>query len=138
VRIASARLHAATLPVQRSDRGRSGVGEEPDEVESAGESGARVSGDEAAVRIRESALPGAEEKCASAVCHLRAGQPVYEPQNAAARHVGSGRASHGEKRSQNGGTEPDPKDSDAALETAFPEQLKNIIRLRNSAYSESP
>ena len=101
VRAGSARLHAATLPVQRSDRGRSGVGEEPDEVESARQSGAHVSGDEATVRIRESALPGAEEKRASAVCHLRAGQPVCEPQKAAARHVGLAGRRNGEKRSQN-------------------------------------
>jgi hypothetical protein len=34
------------------------VGEEPDEIEGAGEGGARVSGNEAAVRIRESTLSG--------------------------------------------------------------------------------
>ena len=95
------------------------MGEEPDQVESAGESGTRISGDEAEVWIRESALPRAEEKRASAVCHLRARQPVHEPQKAAAGHVGSGRAPPGEKRSQNGGTEPDPKDSDAALKQHF-------------------
>ena len=73
---------------KRSDRGLSGVGEEPDEVESAGESGACVSGDEAQVRIRESALPGVEEERAPAVCHLRPGEFVCQPQEVAAGGIG--------------------------------------------------
>src|SRR5262249_35215600 len=45
-----------------------------------GESGARVSGAEAEVWIRESALSRAEEECASAVRYLRPGQPICQPQ----------------------------------------------------------
>ena len=60
---------------------------EADEVEGASEGRARVSGDEAEVRIRESALPGAEEERASVVCHLRSGQPVCQSQQTAARGV---------------------------------------------------
>jgi len=88
VRATSARLHPAALSLQGSDRGRSGVGEESDEVEGAGESGARVSGDEAEVRVRESALSRAEEERAPAVCHLRAGEFVCESQKTAAGRDG--------------------------------------------------
>src|SRR5690348_8833933 len=82
MRSASAGLHSAALPLQESDRGRSGLGEEPDEVEGAGESGARVSGAQAEVRVRESALPRAEEKRTPTVCHLCAGQSVCQSQEA--------------------------------------------------------
>src|SRR5216683_1574780 len=81
-------IHTAALSLQGSDRGRSGVGEESDEVEGAGESGARVSGDEAEVRVRESALSRAEEERAPAVCHLRAGEFVCESQKTAAGRDG--------------------------------------------------
>ena len=37
---------------------------------------------QAEVRIREGTLPRAEEERSSAVCHLRAGEPVCEPQKA--------------------------------------------------------
>ena len=60
------------------------MGEEPDEIEGAGQGGACVSGHEAEVRLRESALSRAEEERAPTVCHLRSGQPVCEPQKAAA------------------------------------------------------
>jgi len=63
------------------------VGEEPDEVEGAGEGGARVSSDEAEVRIRESTLSRAEEERAPAVRYLCAGESVCEPQKTARRSV---------------------------------------------------
>ena len=72
---------------QGPDR-RSGVGEEPDEVESAGQGGARVWGDEAAVRIRQGALPRIKEERESVVCGVRAGEPVPDAQ-ATAAHRGS-------------------------------------------------
>ena len=65
------------------------MGEEPDKVEGAGESGARVSSDEAAVRIRESTLSRAEEERAPAVRYLCPGESVCEPQKTARRGVGS-------------------------------------------------
>ena len=65
------------------------MGEEPNEVEGAGESGARVSSDEAEVRIRESTLSRAEEERAAAVRYLCAGESVCEPQKTARRSVGS-------------------------------------------------
>jgi hypothetical protein len=55
------------------------MGEEPDQVEGAGEGGACVSGDEVEIRIRESALPRTEEERAPAIRHLCAGQLVCEP-----------------------------------------------------------
>src|ERR1022692_2070213 len=48
-----------------------------------GVGGARVSGDEAEIWLRKSALPRAEEERASLVCHLRAGQPGREPEETA-------------------------------------------------------
>ena len=51
---------------------------------SAFEGGACVSGDEAAVRICEAALPRTEEECAPAVCHLRVGQSVSQSAKTAA------------------------------------------------------
>src|SRR3989442_15862518 len=48
------------------------------------EGGACISGDEAAVRIREAALPRTEEERASAVCHLRVGQSVSQSAETAA------------------------------------------------------
>lgn len=75
--------------LQRSDCGRSCVGEKPDEVESAGQGRARVSGDEAEVRTCESALPGAEGERPSVVCYPRSGQPVCKPQETAAGGVTS-------------------------------------------------
>ena len=60
------------------------MGEEPDEIEGTSESRARVSSDEVEVRVRESALSRAEEECAPVVCHLRFGEPVCQPQKAAA------------------------------------------------------
>src|SRR5712691_10651005 len=91
VRAASARLYPAAVPLQGSDRGRSGVGQESDEVEGASQSGARVSRDETEIRVRKSALSGAEEERAAVVCHLCAGEFVCEPQKTAARRgrVGS-------------------------------------------------
>ena len=86
---ASAGFHATALSLQRPDRGPSGMGEEPDEIEGTGEGGARVSSDEAAVRIRESTLSRAEEERAPAVRHLCAGKSVCEPQKTARRGVGS-------------------------------------------------
>jgi len=74
---------------KRGCRGCSGVGEEPDEVEGAGEGGARVSGDEAEVRIRESTLSRAKEERAPAVRYLCAGESVCKPQKTARRRVGS-------------------------------------------------
>ena len=65
------------------------MGEEPNEIEGAGEGGARVSSDEAEVRIRESVLPRAEEKRAPAVRYLCAGESVCEPKKTARRSVGS-------------------------------------------------
>ena len=43
-----------------------------------------VSGNEAAVRIRESALSRTEKERTPLVCHLRFGQPVREPEETAA------------------------------------------------------
>src|SRR5207302_9843253 len=61
----------------------------PAQVEGAGEGGARVSSDEAEVRIRESTLSRAEEERAPAVRYLCAGESVCEPQKTARRSVGS-------------------------------------------------
>ena len=74
---------------KRSDRGCRGLGEEPEEIEGAGQSRARVSGDEAEVRIRQGALPGIEEEWAPPVRHLRAGQLVCQSQETAADGVAS-------------------------------------------------
>ena len=60
-RTPGAGFQAAALPVQRSDRGPSRVGEEPDEVEGAGEGRACVSSNEAEFGFGESALSGTEE-----------------------------------------------------------------------------
>src|SRR5579864_887680 len=65
------------------------MGEEPDEVEGAGAGGARVSSDEAEVRIRESTLSRAEEERAPVVRYLRAAKSVYEPQKTTRPSVGS-------------------------------------------------
>lgn len=57
--------------------------EESDKVEGAVQGRAcvsGVSGDEAEVWIRESAVPRAEEKRASFVCHLRSGQSLSKSQ----------------------------------------------------------
>src|ERR1700693_4599257 len=75
-------LHPSALSLQGSGR-RSGAGEEPDQVEGALESGARVCGDEAEVRIGEAALPRTEEECQPVVCGVRAGEPVSAAQEAA-------------------------------------------------------
>ena len=63
------------------------MGEEPDEVEGAGQGRACVSGDEAEVRVRESALLGIEEERAPLVCHLRPGESVSQSQEVAAGSV---------------------------------------------------
>jgi hypothetical protein len=59
-------------------------GQESNEVARASEGRARVSSDEAEVRICESALSRAEEKRSAAVGYLRARQSVCEPQETAA------------------------------------------------------
>jgi hypothetical protein len=89
------------------------MGEELDEVESAGQGGTRVSSDEVEVRIRESALPRTEEERASAVCHLRAGQRVCQSQETVAGGVGSVRLRIA-KRDQNGGTKQVPESESRA------------------------
>ena len=86
-RAAGARLHPTTLSLQRSDCGQSGMDEEPDKVKGAVQGRARLSGDEAEVWIRESAVPRAEEKRASFVCHLRSGQSISKSQETAAGGV---------------------------------------------------
>src|SRR5438034_1190573 len=63
---------------------RSGAGEEPDQVDGALESGARVCGDEAEVRICEAALPRTEEECQPSVRGVRSGEPVSAAEEAAA------------------------------------------------------
>jgi transposase, IS5 family len=55
-----------------------------DQIERAFEGGACVSGDEAAVRVCEAALPRTEEERAPAVCHLRVGQSVSQSAETAA------------------------------------------------------
>jgi hypothetical protein len=59
-------------------------GEETDHVEGALESGARVCGDEAEVRICEATLSRAEEECHSTVHGVRAGEAVSAAKEAAA------------------------------------------------------
>src|ERR1700693_4347891 len=76
-------LHPSALSLQGSGR-RSGAGEEPDQVEGALESGARVCSDEAEVRIREAGLPRTEEECQPVVCGVRAGKPVSAAEEAGA------------------------------------------------------
>src|SRR6266851_2420948 len=61
-----------------------GAGEEPNQIERAFQGGACVSGDEAAIRICEAALPRTEEERAPAVCHLRVGQSVSQSAETAA------------------------------------------------------
>ena len=94
------------------------MGQEPDEVEGAGESGARVSSDEAEVRIRESTLSRPEEERAPAVRYLCAGKSVCEPQKIARRSVGS--SGFPRTRGCNGGADQlrHPRPEPAAL---FPE-----------------
>jgi hypothetical protein len=82
-RAAGARLYPTTLSLQRPGCGQSGVDEEPDKVEGAVQGRACLSGDEAEVWIRESAVPGAEEKRTSFVCHLRSGQSISKSQETA-------------------------------------------------------
>src|SRR5947207_9996909 len=55
--------------------------------------GACVSGDEAAIRICEAALPRTEEERAPAVCHLRVGQSVSQSAEIAAdgRRIDAGK-----------------------------------------------
>ncbi len=84
------------------------MGEEPDQVEGAGEGRARVSSDEAEVRIREGALSRTEEERAPALRHLRASQLVCKPQETAAGGVGSSIFAW-PKRSQDGGTKQVPE-----------------------------
>jgi len=67
--------------------GPSGVDEEPDKVEGAVQGRACLSGDEAEVWIRKSAVPRAEEKRASFVCHLRSGQSISKSQETVAGGV---------------------------------------------------
>src|SRR5450755_2271217 len=85
MRAAGAGLHPSALPLQRSG-GRSGAGEEPEQVDGAVEGGARVWGDEAEVRICEAALSRTEEECHPTVRGVRAGEPV----SAAEKTVASG------------------------------------------------
>src|SRR5215470_7427323 len=87
VRAMSAGFHPAALSLPGPDRGRSGVGEEPDEIEGAGEGGARVSRNEAEVRLRESTLSRAEEERAATVRYLCASKAVCEPQKTGLRSV---------------------------------------------------
>src|SRR6266581_2417198 len=75
VRAAGSGLHPSALPLQESYR-RSGAGEEPHEVYGALEGGARVCGDEAEVRICETALSRTEEERHSTVRGVCAGEPV--------------------------------------------------------------
>src|SRR5262249_2180202 len=88
-RATSAGFHPAAPSLPGPDRGRSGVGEEPEEIEGAGEGGARVSRNEAEVRLRESTLSRAEEERAATVRYLCASKSVCEPQKTARRSVGS-------------------------------------------------
>jgi hypothetical protein len=60
----------------------------PDEVESAGQGGARVWGAEAEVRIREVALPRTKEERQPVVCHVCSGEPVPSTEKAAAHRRG--------------------------------------------------
>src|SRR5271167_1453386 len=76
-------LHPSALPLQGSG-GRSGAGEEPDQVDGALEGGARVWGDEAEVRICEAALSWTEEERQPVVCGVRAGEPVSVAEKTAA------------------------------------------------------
>src|SRR5580704_14144535 len=114
------------------------MGEEPNEIEGAGEGGARVSSDEAEVRIRESALPRTEEERAPAVCELRPRQLVCEPEETAAGGVGSVHLRLGQTRSEwrpDGGTNEVPE-SESRAGAEFPSF--DIAPFRNSAYSECP
>src|SRR5882672_7113316 len=83
-------LHPSALPLQRWGE-RSRAGEEPDQVEGAVESGARVWSDEAEVRIREAALSRTEEERQPAVCGVRPGEPVSAAQKAVAPDAGLAR-----------------------------------------------
>ena len=60
------------------------MGQEPNEIEGAGESGACLSSNEAEVRVRKSSLSRTEEERPSVVCYLRLGQPVRKPEETAA------------------------------------------------------
>src|SRR6266550_5687945 len=68
--------------------GRSGAGEEPDEVEGALEGGARVCGDEAEVRICEATLSRTEEECYPTVRGVRAGESVLGAEKTVALGTG--------------------------------------------------
>src|SRR5450631_2978999 len=66
----------------QGSRRRNTTGQESNEVSGAFESGARVCGNEAEVRVCESALSRIEEERQPAVRHLRPGQPVLGAQEA--------------------------------------------------------
>src|SRR6266567_1866280 len=68
--------------------GRSGAGEEPDEVEGALEGGTRVCGDEAEVRICEAALSRTEEECHPTVRGVRTGESVLGAEKTVASGTG--------------------------------------------------
>ena len=52
------------------------MGEEPNEIESTGQGGARISSDEAEIRLGVGTLSRNEEERAAGICRLCAGEPV--------------------------------------------------------------
>ena len=72
-RAQGARLHQPPLPPSRR-RGRGRAGEEPNQVEGAGQGRASDRGHQAGVRFRQAALPRAQEERSSPRRDLRAGQ----------------------------------------------------------------
>ena len=94
MRTAGAGLHPSALPLQGSG-GRSRASEEPDQVDGALESGARVCGDEAEVRICEATLPRAKEKRRPAIRGVRARELVFAEENTLAPGAGLSPAAQG-------------------------------------------
>jgi hypothetical protein len=109
------------------------AGEEPDEVEGAVESGARVCGDEAEVRICEAALPRTEEECQPVVCGVRAGEPVSVAEEAA-----SGTSTARQRRLLITGRHRSRRKSGKNRIQTLARVWLNTASLKTLAYSEFP
>ena len=94
-----------TLSAQRRGR-RAGAGEEPGEVEHAGQGRASVSGHQAYLRLREDALPGAGQERQPVVRRVRADELVPHATAIVARHVGEIRPIK-RRSDENGARTPD-------------------------------
>src|SRR5207244_1953700 len=90
MRAAGPGLHPSALPLQ-GWCGRSGAGEEPEQVDGAVEGGARVCGDEAEVRICEATLSRIAEECHPTVRGVRAGESVLGAEKTVALGTGLAR-----------------------------------------------